>query len=76
LLGQTIGAALVALVFGYAGPSGGTSPTVAILLAAGFAALAAIASVSRLLNFVRIPRSSDSAAASASRDTATARSPP
>src|SRR5207248_9123595 len=44
LLGQTVGAALVALVFGYAGPAGGTSPTIAILLAAGFAALAALAS--------------------------------
>ena len=39
LLGQTIGAALVALIFGIAGPSGGTSPTVAILLAAGFSAI-------------------------------------
>jgi MFS transporter, DHA2 family, multidrug resistance protein len=56
LLGQTIGAALVALVFGYAGPSGGTSPTNAILLASGFSALAAIISLSRLLNAVRIPR--------------------
>jgi DHA2 family multidrug resistance protein-like MFS transporter len=36
LLGQTIGAALVSLIFGLAGPSGGTSPAVAILLAAGF----------------------------------------
>jgi MFS family permease len=36
LLGQTIGAALVALVFGYAGPGGGTSPTTAILIAAAF----------------------------------------
>ena len=44
LLGQTIGAALVALIFGYAGPSGGTSPTVAILLASGFSALAAVVS--------------------------------
>src|SRR5262249_21145797 len=46
LLGQTIGAALVALIFGFAGPSGGTSPTIAILLAAGFAAVAAITSAS------------------------------
>jgi DHA2 family multidrug resistance protein-like MFS transporter len=79
LLGQTIGAALVALVFGYAGPSGGTSPSVAILLAAGFSAIAAIASVSRLFNFVRVPRSSpapDSAVAPAPRDRATVRSPP
>jgi hypothetical protein len=54
---------VVALVFGYAGPAGGTSPTVAILLAAGFrpspfSALAAITSVSRLLNIVRVPLSS------------------
>jgi DHA2 family multidrug resistance protein-like MFS transporter len=56
LLGQTIGAALVALVFGYAGPSGGASPTFAILLAAGFSALAAIASIFRLFNFVRVAR--------------------
>src|SRR6202035_893146 len=56
LLGQTIGAALVALVFGSAGSSGGTSPAAAILLAAGFSALAAPASLSRLLNFVRLAR--------------------
>jgi MFS transporter, DHA2 family, multidrug resistance protein len=56
LLGQTIGAAMVALVFGYSGPAGGTSPTVAILLAALFAAVAAVASVSRLLGFVSRPR--------------------
>ncbi len=56
LLGQTIGAALVAMIFGIAGPSGGTSPTVAILLAAGFAAAAAVASVFRLFRFVRRPR--------------------
>ena len=58
LLGQTIGAALVALIFGLARPAGGTGPTVAILLAAGFAAAAAIASVCRLANFVRAPRPS------------------
>jgi MFS transporter, DHA2 family, multidrug resistance protein len=57
LLGQTIGAALVALVFGYAGPAAGTGPTIAILFAAGFSALAAIASLSRLLNLVRMSRS-------------------
>ena len=56
LLGQSIGAALVALIFGLAGPSGGTSPAVAILLTAGFSAAAAIASVSRLLDIVRMPR--------------------
>jgi DHA2 family multidrug resistance protein-like MFS transporter len=56
LLGQTIGAALVALVFSYAGSAGGASPMVAILLAAGFAAVAAVASLSRLLRIVRLPR--------------------
>ena len=50
------GAALVALIFGFAGPSGGTGPTVAILLAAGFAALAAVLSVLRMFNFVRFSR--------------------
>jgi MFS transporter, DHA2 family, multidrug resistance protein len=61
LLGQTIGAALVALIFGLARPGGGTGPAVAILLAAGFAAMAAVASVFRLFNFVRAPRSSATA---------------
>ena len=78
LLGQTVGAALVALVFGYAGPSGGTSPTIAILLAAGFSALAAITSISRLLNRVRVARPSrttDSALPHAPRDEAAARAP-
>jgi len=56
LLGQTVGAALVALIFGFAGPSGGTGPTVAILLAAGFAAIAAVLSVFRMFNFVRFWR--------------------
>jgi DHA2 family multidrug resistance protein-like MFS transporter len=62
LLGQTIGAAMVALVFGYAGLAGGSGPTVAILLAAGFAAIAAAASISRMLGFVRRPRPSPTAA--------------
>jgi hypothetical protein len=57
LLGQTIGAALVALIFGFAGPSGGTGPTVAILLAACFSALAAVLSFLRIFNFVRFRRS-------------------
>ena len=56
LLGQTVGAAAVALVFGISGSAGGTSPTAAILLAAGFSALAALASLSRLLHIVRRPR--------------------
>jgi DHA2 family multidrug resistance protein-like MFS transporter len=55
LLGQTIGAALVALIFGFAHPSGGTGPTIAILLAAGFSALAAVASLARLTRFARAP---------------------
>jgi MFS transporter, DHA2 family, multidrug resistance protein len=78
LLGQTIGAALVALVFGYAGPSGGSSATLAIFLAAGFSALAAIVSVSRLLHIVRVPRSpsaADSAMPPRSRDSTSLRSP-
>jgi MFS transporter, DHA2 family, multidrug resistance protein len=54
LLGQTVGAALVALIFGFAGPSSGSGPAFAILLAAGFAALAAVLSVLRLLNIVRL----------------------
>src|SRR5271167_237478 len=61
LLGQTIGAALVALIFGFTRPAAGTGPTVAILLAAGFAAMAAVASVFRQFNFARAPRSAPSA---------------
>ena len=61
LLGQTIGAAFVALIFGFAGSAAGTGPHVAILLAAGFSALAAVASVSRLFNSVRAPRTTPSA---------------
>jgi MFS transporter, DHA2 family, multidrug resistance protein len=56
LLGQTIGAALVALVFGVTGPAGGASPTTAILIAAGFSALATAVSLSRLLGWVRMWR--------------------
>jgi len=61
LLGQTIGAAFVALIFGFARPGAGAGPTVAILVAAGFSALAAAASVSRLFNSVRAPRLTPSA---------------
>jgi DHA2 family multidrug resistance protein-like MFS transporter len=57
LLGQTVGAALVALIFGFAHPSAGTGPTVAILLASGFSAVAAVASLARLSRFARAPRS-------------------
>jgi Na+-driven multidrug efflux pump len=52
-LGQSIGAALVALVFGVAG--GGHGAATAILIAAGFAAIAVIASLTRLFEFVRLP---------------------
>src|SRR5204863_193030 len=53
LLGQSIGAALVALVFGVAG--GGHGAATAILIAAGFAGIAVIASLTRLFEFVRLP---------------------
>jgi DHA2 family multidrug resistance protein-like MFS transporter len=55
LLGQSIGAAFVALVFGLA--AGGHSAGMAIVLAAGFAAAGALASLSRLFEFVRIEQS-------------------
>jgi DHA2 family multidrug resistance protein-like MFS transporter len=79
LLGQTVGAALVALIFGYSGPAGGTSPTAAILLATAFSALAAIASTCRLLNVVRLhrpPRIPDSVGPRESREKSIMRSPP
>jgi hypothetical protein len=69
---------LVALIFGFAGPSGGTGPTIAIFSAAIFSALAMIASVFRLFNFVRFPRSShrtDSAVPSEHADRDAVRSP-
>jgi DHA2 family multidrug resistance protein-like MFS transporter len=54
LFGQSIGAALVALVFG---ASGGTHGAIsAILVAAGFAGIGVLASLSRLSNAVRHPR--------------------
>ena len=46
LLGQSVGAALVALCFGIAGPGG---PALALALAAGFAGTASVVSLSRLL---------------------------
>jgi DHA2 family multidrug resistance protein-like MFS transporter len=52
LLGQSIGAAFVALVFGLA--DGGHSAGTAILLAACFAVVGAAASLTRLFEFVRI----------------------
>jgi len=54
LLGQSIGAALVALVFGLS--VGGGGARFALVLAAGFAAAAVLASVSRMFEFVRAPR--------------------
>jgi MFS family permease len=57
LLEQTVGSALVALIFGVVGPSGGIGATAAILLAAGFTALAAVLSFLRLSRFARFPRS-------------------
>jgi DHA2 family multidrug resistance protein-like MFS transporter len=51
LLGQSIGAALVALIFGLSGAASGS--TTAIVVAAGFAFVAAVASLSRLTNAVR-----------------------
>jgi DHA2 family multidrug resistance protein-like MFS transporter len=74
LLGQAIGAAIVAVIFGFARPSGSTGPTIAILLAAGFAAAAAIASLCRLLNVVRIPQRENPAFADTPHASATARS--
>jgi len=71
LLGQSIGAALVALVFGLA-PGSEQGATLAILLAAGFAGAAALASLSRLAGFAR-PRRRDGGAAPA--DAADLRSP-
>ncbi|HEX3862185.1 MAG TPA: MFS transporter [Stellaceae bacterium] len=54
LLGQSIGAALVALVFGFSGSGHGSAT--AILVAAGFAAIAMLTSVTRLFDAVRTPR--------------------
>jgi MFS transporter, DHA2 family, multidrug resistance protein len=54
LLGQSIGAALVALVFGLAG---GHGVKTAIVLAAGFAAAGALTSLSRMFDFIRAPLS-------------------
>ena len=63
LVGQTVGAALLALIFGFAGPSRGSGSTFAILLAAGFAALAAVLSVLRLLNIIQLRSTQRSAPA-------------
>ncbi|MBV9861907.1 MAG: MFS transporter [Alphaproteobacteria bacterium] len=53
LLGQSIGAALVALVFGLS--RGGHSAGTAIMLAACFAGAGMLASLTRLFDFVRTP---------------------
>ena len=54
LLGQSIGAALVALVFGLAQSRGGHGAPTAIWLAAGFAGIAVLTSLTRLFDVVRI----------------------
>jgi len=54
LLGQSIGAALVALTLGIAG--GGHGATTAVLVAAGFALAGAVASLSRLFESLWHPR--------------------
>ena len=51
LFGQSIGAALVALVFGATGGTHGA--TIAITIAAGFAAVGVLVSLTRLLRQVR-----------------------
>ena len=48
LTGQTIGAVIVAIVFGIADPHNGHGPTIALGLAAGFAALAGVLSTLRV----------------------------
>ena len=53
LLGQSIGAALVALVFGLTG--GGHGAASAILVAAAFAGIGTLTSLSRMANAVRSP---------------------
>lgn len=64
LLGQSIGAALVALVFGLAGGHGAKT---CIVLAAGFAAAGTLTSFSRMFEFVRAPLSSAGATPPADR---------
>jgi len=64
LLGQSIGAALVALVFGFAGGHGAKT---AIVLAAGFAAAGTLTSFSRMFDFVRAPLSGTGSAQPADR---------
>ena len=54
LLGQSIGAALVALIFGLAHAGGGHGATIAILIAAGFAGAGVLVSLSRLADFSKL----------------------
>ena len=51
LLGQSIGAAAVALIFGLAQRTGGDGATIAILMAAGFAGVGVLTSLGRLADF-------------------------
>jgi DHA2 family multidrug resistance protein-like MFS transporter len=53
LTGQTIGAALVALIFNLAAASSGVSPKLALIVASGFSTAAVAASLSRLSRFAR-----------------------
>jgi DHA2 family multidrug resistance protein-like MFS transporter len=53
LLGQSIGAAFVATIFGFFGGAHGSG--IAILCAAGFAAIGVVTSLSRMLDGVRAP---------------------
>ena len=48
LTGQTLGAVIVAIIFGVANPHNGHGPTIALSLAAGFAAIAGVFSTMRL----------------------------
>ena len=54
LLGQSVGAAMVALIFGLAHTGGGHGATTAILIAAGFAGVGVLVSLSRLADFSRM----------------------
>ena len=69
LLGQSIGAAMVALIFGLAHAGGGHGATIAILIAAGFAGAGVLTSLSRLADFSRMV-ARDRAAGTALREPA------
>ena len=70
LLGQSIGAALVALVFGIATRSGANGASVAILIAAGFAGAGVVASLCRLADFSQMTARERRTAAAALREPA------